>query len=150
MEGKSFLERDTRGKMDAVPFSAVFVLLISIYCLSSTAYSFFKFVGMDVVIVIDVVIDVVYPHCSCHVSLQLAGLEKGIGELKTPVATGRREKLDTLLSSHVQALWKHILESDTASLLFRGSPVGTGLENNASGYVARRVMKDVCEHLYYL
>ena len=88
-----------------------------------------------------------YRSCDCHVSVQIAGLETAVRGRQTPRSTARRELLDGLWDSHVQAVWGRIPDSDTASLLFSGSSVGRGLQDNAWGYVARQVIKDVREHL---
>lgn len=60
---------------------------------------------------------------------------------QTPLSRAKRQRLDKLWSSHDQALWKRMSESDFTCLHFCVSPVGKGLENNAWGYVARQVAR---------
>lgn len=60
--------------------------LLSIRSLSVTAYSFFWFVG----------IDILYRCSDCHVSLQLAGLKAETSRPQPPLVTVRRKKQDRL------------------------------------------------------
>lgn len=67
-EVRTPLRKETRGRITRVPFSSFSpAVLYSIYRVSVTAYSSFKFVG----------IDIVYPCCGGRVSLQLMELNWG-------------------------------------------------------------------------